>query len=91
MIKPNDLYITEEEFDKIILDAEVEFMKERSKTPPENRKSCVQFWVKLTPADIPVEYVYKLEESYVNAGWDNVQVVFVDDAPTKLMVYLSMD
>lgn len=91
MIKPSDLYITKEEFEKIILDGEFKFMKERTEMDPEDRENCVQFWVSLTPNDIPVEYIYELEESYVNAGWNNVQVEFVNDRTTSLMIYLSMD
>ena len=91
MIKPSDLYITKEEFNKIILDGEFKFMKERAEMDPKDRKKCVQFWVPLTSNDIPVEYIYELEESYINAGWDNVQVVFVNDRTTSLMIYLSID
>lgn len=90
MIKPSDLYITKEEFDKIILDGEFKFMKERAEMDPKDRKNCVQFWVSLTPNDVPVEYIYDLQESYYDAGWGNVQVVFVDDRTTSLMIYLSM-
>lgn len=91
MIKPSDLYITKEEFNKIILDGEFKFMKERAEMDPKDRENCVQFWVPLTPSDVPVEYIYDLEESYFNAGWKNVQVVFVDDRTQSLMVYLSMN
>lgn len=91
MIKPSDLYITKEEFNKIILDGEFKFMKERAEMDPEDRENCVQFWVPLTSNDIPVEYIYELEESYINAGWGNVQVVFVNDRTTSLMIYLPMD
>lgn len=91
MIKPSDLYITKEEFNKIILDGEFEFMKERAEMDPKDRKKCVQFWVPLTPNDIPVEYIYDLQESYYDAGWGNVQVVFVDDRTTSLMIYLSAE
>ena len=91
MIKPSDLYITKEEFNKIILDGEFKFMKERAEMDPKDRENCVQFWVDLTPNDIPTEYIYDLQESYYDAGWGNVQVVFVDDRTTSLMIYLSMD
>lgn len=91
MIKPSDLYITKEEFNKIILDGEFKFMKERAEMDPTDRENCVQFWVDLTPNDIPTEYIYDLQESYYDAGWGNVQVVFVDDRTTSLMIYLSMD
>ena len=91
MIKPSDLYITKEEFDKIILDGEFEFMKEHAEMDPKDRKKCVQFWVPLAPNNVPVEYIYDLEESYFNAGWKNVQVVFVNDRTQSLMVYLSMN
>lgn len=42
MISPNILYITKEEFDKLVLDAEAAFMKERSNQKPEDRERYVQ-------------------------------------------------
>lgn len=91
MIKPSDLYITKEEFNKIILDGEFKFMKERAEMDPEDRENCVQFWVPLTPSDVPTEYIYDLQESYYDAGWGNVQVEFVNDRTTSLMIYLSAE
>lgn len=91
MIKPTDLYMSKEDFDKIILDAEVEFMKQRASYAPKDRQKYVQFWVDVSPADIPKNYIDDLEDSYFNAGWDNVQVEFVNDRTTSLMVLLSQD
>lgn len=43
MIKPSDLYITKEEFNKIILDGEFKFMKERAEMDPKDRKNVFNF------------------------------------------------
>lgn len=91
MIKPTDLHMTKEEFDKIILDAEVEFMNQRASYAPKDRQKYVQFWVNIGPGEIPKNYIDDLEESYFNAGWDNVQVKFVNDRTMSLMVLLSQD
>lgn len=91
MIKPTDLYMSKEDFDKIILDAEVEFMNQRASHAPKDRQKCVQFWVDIGPGEIPNSYIDDLENAYFNAGWDNVQVEFVNDRTTSLMVLLSQD
>ena len=56
MIAPNILFITQEEFDRLVLDAESKFMKERAEKKIEDRETCVQFWVhiahKLVPENI---------------------------------------
>lgn len=91
MIKPTDLYMSKEDFDKIILDAEVKFMEQRASLPPKDRQKCVQFWVNVSPAEIPNSYIDALENAYFNAGWDNVQVEFVNDRTVSLMVLLSQD
>lgn len=91
MIKPTDLYMSKEDFDKIILDAEVEFMNQRASYAPKDRENCVQFWVDIGPGEIPNSYIDDLENAYFNAGWDNVQVEFVNDRTTSLMVLLSQD
>lgn len=91
MIKPADLYMTKEEFDKIILDAEVEFMNQRASDAPKDRQKYVQFWVNIDPSEIPKSYIDDLEVAYFNAGWNNVQVKFVNDRTTSLMVLLSQN
>ena len=45
MITPDILYITKEEFDRLVLDAEAKFMRERANQKPEERERCVQMWL----------------------------------------------
>lgn len=88
MIKPADIYISREEFDSLILDAEVKFMNERAALRPQERNEYVQFWVPISPGSVPKIYIDELEESYINVGWSSVKVEFVNDHTTKLMVCL---
>lgn len=88
MIRPEDLKITKEEFDKIILDAEAEFMKTRAQHDAKNRERYVQFWVNLSPVNVQMEWIDELENSYKNAGWQHVEVKFVHDRTIALMIFL---
>jgi len=90
MIAPNILYITKEEFDRLVLDAEEKFMKERANKKPEEREKCVQFWLRISHAIVPENYLYELEMSYRNAGWNRVRVEYQKDKTESIYVYLAM-
>ena len=57
MITPNILFITQEEFDRLVLDAEEKFMKERTNQKPEEREKCVQVWLHVSHAFVPFNYL----------------------------------
>ena len=90
MISPNILFITQEEFDRLVLDAEAKFMKERAEKKVEDRETCVQFWVRIAHKLVPENYLYELEMSYRNAGWNRVRVEFQKDRTESIYVYLAM-
>lgn len=90
MIAPNILFITQEEFDRLVLDAEAKFMKERAEKKIEDRETCVQFWVRIAHKLVPENYLYDLEMSYRKAGWNRVRVEFQKDRSESIYVYLSM-
>ena len=57
MITPNLLYITKKDFDRLVLEAEENFMEERSNHKPEERESSVQFGcIFLTPLYLSIIY-----------------------------------
>jgi hypothetical protein len=88
MIYPVDLYMTQNEFDSIIKNAETNFMETRASYPPDKRSNCVQFWVKMYPAQVSTLYIEDLIMSYKEAGWKHVEVTFTDEN-TRLMIYLN--
>ena len=90
MITPNDIFITKEEFDRIVLDAEENFMKERSNQKPEERERCVQMWLDIPHTVVPENYLHELEISYRDAGWNIVKVEYQKDRTEKIYIYLSM-
>lgn len=90
MIAPNILFITQEEFDRLVLDAEAKFMKERAEKKIEDRETCVQFWVRIAHKLVPENYLYDLEMSYRKAGWNRVRVEFQKDRTESIYVYLAM-
>jgi len=90
MIAPNILFITQEEFDRLVLDAEAKFMKERANQKPEEREKCVQLWVHISHAIVPSNYLYDLEMSYRKAGWNRVRVEYQKDRSESIYIYLAM-
>ena len=90
MIAPNVLFITQEEFDRLVLDAEAKFMKERAEKKIEDREPCVQLWVHIQHKLVPENYLYDLEMSYRKAGWNRVRVEFQKDRTESIYVYLAM-
>lgn len=90
MIAPNILFITQEEFDRLVLDAEAKFMKERANKKPEEREKCVQLWLHISHAIVPENYLYELEMSYRNAGWNRVRVEYQKDRSESIYIYLAM-
>ena len=90
MIAPNILFITQEELDRLVLDAEAKIMKERAEKKIEDRETCVQFWVHIAHKLVPENYLYELEMSYRNAGWNRVRVEFQKDRTESIYVYLAM-
>ena len=90
MIAPNILYITKEEFDRLVLDAEEKFMKERANQKPEEREKCVQMSLNISHSSVPENYLHELKTSYRNAGWNIVKVEYQKDRTEKIYIYLSM-
>lgn len=90
MITPNILFISKEEFDRLVLDAEEKFMKERANKKPEEREKCVQMWLHISHAIVPENYLYELEMSYRKAGWNRVRVEYQKDRSECIYIYLAM-
>ena len=90
MITPNILYITKEEFNRLVLDAEENFMKERFNQKPEDRENCVQLWLHISHDIVPINYLSELETSYKNAGWKTVKIEYQKDITESIYIYLSM-
>lgn len=90
MITPNILYITKEEFDRLVLDAEEKFMKERANKKPEEREKCIQMWLSIPHAIVPENYLYELDMSYRKAGWNRVRVEYQKDRSESIYIYLAM-
>lgn len=88
-LTPANLYISDAEFNSLVFEAEFQWRSnyEKSKT----KESCVQYWIKISPEKVNPTHIEQLKDSYKDAGWDNVEVTWVHDRTTSLMVYLSMN
>lgn len=88
-LTPADLYMSDVEFNNLVFQVEQNWLTkyENSKT----KERCVQYWIKISPEKVNPIHVKQLRESYKDAGWDNVEVTWVNDRTTSLMVLLSMN
>ena len=90
MITPDILFISKEEFDRLVLDAEAKFMRERANQKPEERERCVRMWLDIPHSAVPENYLHDLKKSYKDAGWNIVKVEYQKDRTEKIYIYLSM-
>ena len=88
-LTPADLYMSDVEFNNLVSQAEYEWHTkyENSKT----KERCVQYWIKVSQENVNPIHVEQLKESYEAVGWDKVEVTWVHDRTTSLMVFLSMN
>lgn len=86
ILKPHDLYCTMEQFFKMVNECEQEWFQENK-----GKETYVQYWVSISPRMVNPKYIELLKESYTEAGWDNVEVKWMNDRTTSLMVYLHMN
>jgi hypothetical protein len=88
-LTPGDLYMSDVEFNNLVFQAEQNWLTkyENSKT----KESCVQYWIKVSSEKVNPIHIKQLKDSYKEAGWDNVEVTWVNDRTTSLMVCLSMN
>lgn len=89
MIRPQDIYISEDEFNSLVVNAETAYMEERNKTPLTEREPFVKFWVKVCSQLVPKQFLLTLDERYRENGWKRVRVEFVNDRTESLMIYLA--
>lgn len=88
-LTPTDLYISDVEFNNLVFQAEQEWLTkyENSKT----KERCVQYWIKVSQENVNPIHVNRLRESYEKAGWSKVEITWIEDRTTSLMVFLSMN
>lgn len=88
-LTPANLFISDVEFNNLVFEAEYQWRSNYEKS--KSKENCVQYWIKISPEKVNPIHIEQLKESYKEAGWDKVEVTWVNDRTTSLMVWLSMN
>lgn len=88
MISPDIIKLSSEEFMALVEKCEAEAVKEYKKEAPEMRDSYIQFWVPVNEKQCRKCFVDGLKTEYLENGWRQVDIEFVKDRTTSLMIRL---
>ena len=88
MLKPEDLFITENEFFQLVEQYEKNWLEENQQLPIEERNRYVRFWIKVSEELVNPDYIEKLKSLYHEQQWDKVEIKWVEDRTKSLMVSL---
>lgn len=67
---------------------EAEVVKEYKKEAPEMRDSYIRFWVPVNEKQCRKCFIDELKSEYLKNGWKQVDIEFVEDKTTSLMICL---
>lgn len=88
MLKPEDLFITENEFFQLVEQHEKNWLEENQQLPIDERKQCVQFWISISEEIVNPNYITKLKSLYHEQQWDKVEIEWINDRTKSLMILL---
>ena len=88
MLKPEDLFIKENEFFQLVKQYEKKWLEENQQLPIEERNRYVRFWIKISEELVNPDYIEKLKSLYHEQQWDKVEIKWVEDRTKSLMVSL---
>ena len=88
MLKPEDLFIKENEFFQLVKQCEKKWLEENQQLPIEERNRYVRFWIKISEELVNPDYIEKLKSLYHEQQWDKVEIKWVEDRTKSLMVSL---
>ena len=88
MISADIIKLSSEEFMALVEKCEAEAVKEYKNEAPEMRDSYIQFWVPVNEKQCRKCFVDGLKTEYLENGWRQVDIEFVKDRTTSLMIRL---
>lgn len=90
MVSPDIIKLSSEEFMTIVEKYEAEAVKEYKKETPEMRDSYIRFWVPVNEKQCRKCFIDELKSEYLKNknGWKQVDIEFVEDRTTSLMIRL---
>lgn len=88
-LTPANLFLSETAFNTLVANAEQKWIEDNQNSKYKERS--IRYWIRISPENVNPIHIEALKKSYENAGWDNVEVTWVHDRTTTLMVFLSMN
>lgn len=88
MVSPDIIKLTSEEFMDLVEKYEADAVKEFKKKAPEERDSYILFWIPIKEKQCRKEVLEELKTKYLELGWRTVDMTFVTDRTTSLMICL---
>lgn len=85
-LTPANLFLSLREFNTLVANAEQKWIEDN-----QYKESSIRYWIRISPQNVNPVYIEALKKSYENAGWNKVEVKWVNDRTTSLMVFLSMN
>ena len=88
MVSPDIIKLTSDEFMALVKKYEAEAVKEYKEESPEERDSYIKFWIPINEKQCRKEVLEELKAKYLEKGWRIVDMKFVEDRTTSLMICL---
>lgn len=88
MISSDIIKLTSEEFMTLVEKYEAEAVKEYKEQAPEMRDPYIMFWIPINEKQCRTEILEELKAKYLENGWRTVEIKFVKDRTTSLMICL---
>ena len=88
MVSPDIIKLTSEEFMALVEKYEADAVKEYKKEAPEMRDPRIMFWVPVNEKQCRKCFIDDLKSEYLKNGWKQVDIEFIKDKRTTLMICL---
>ena len=88
MVSPDIIKLTSEEFMALVEKYEADAVKEYKELVPEVRDPYIMFWIPIKEEQCRKSLLEELKTKYLELGWRRVDIKFVTDRTTSLMICL---
>lgn len=87
-LTPANLFLSETAFNTLVANAEQKWVEDNQNS--KYKESSVRYWIRISRENVNPIHIEALKKSYEDAGWAKVEIIWVEDRTTSLMVFLSM-
>lgn len=88
MVSPDIIKLTSEEFMALVEKYEADAVKEYKDLVPEVRDPYIMYWIPIKEEQCNKSLLEELKTKYLDLGWRMVDIKFVTDRTTSLMICL---